>query len=184
VIVDDAMFTPLPAAASETVAALESVELATGAVTPQVRLETPDGSKGLTGMAAVDQGEFARVWGFEWVGGASDDVLSRLRRHRRREQEFAARRGFAVGDTLTVTAQNGRTAQVEVIALYRDPMLFNSFTVGQHVLEELGVPADPQLTLIAAADGVSPRSCRRRSRRRSSGSPRTSRGLRPSTSTT
>jgi putative ABC transport system permease protein len=161
VIMDGTMFTALPAPAGERVRELDSVELAAGATTPQVQITTAAGRESLTGMAAIDPATFVEVWGFDWVGDAGDDVLSRLDGDGAVvEQEFAADRGIAVGDTLQVTAQNGRTAEVRVVAMYRDPMLFNSFTVGLGVLDTLGLPADPQLTLVNGAEGVTPEALR------------------------
>ncbi|MEE4275721.1 MAG: FtsX-like permease family protein [Thermoleophilia bacterium] len=161
VIMDTTMFTPLPAPAGERIRELDSVELAAGATTPQVQITNARGRDSLTGMAAVDPDAFVEVWGFDWVGDVDDGILARLKGDGAVvEQEFAANRGIAVGDALTVTAQNGRTAEVRVVALYRDPMLFNSFTVGLGVLRTLDLPADPQLTLVNGAEGVTPEQVR------------------------
>ena len=45
------------------------------------------------------------------------------------EEQVATRKGLAVGDTVKVTAANGHKAKVEVIGLYRDPMMFDGVIV-------------------------------------------------------
>ena len=157
VVSDDAMFSALPAPGVRQVAALESVELVAGVAEPEVRVTTAGHKGSVTLMSAIDPDTFAQVWGFDWVGDASDDVLARLHDGGAVvEQEFARARGVGVGDSMTVAAQNGKTARVEVVALYRDPMLLNTFAVGHSVLRELGLPADPNLTLVNARDGIAP----------------------------
>jgi putative ABC transport system permease protein len=161
VMSDDAMFSALPAAAVRQIEALESVELVAGVAEPQIQVTTAAGGLSVTRVSAIDPDVYAEVWGFEWVGDATDVVLARLHDHGAIvEQEFALAQGLGLGDSLKVTAQNGESVDVKVVALYRDPLLFNNFAVADSVLDELGVTTDPNLTLINAREGVTPEQLR------------------------
>ena len=157
VMSDDTMFSALPAAAVRQIEGLESVDLVAGVAEPQVQVTTAGREPSVTRVSAIDPDVYAEVWGFEWVGDATDAVLARL--HDRGaivEQEFALARGLALGDSLKMTAQNGESVDLTVVAVYRDPLLFNNFAVADSTLDELGVTTDPNLTLVNASEGVTP----------------------------
>ncbi|HSL96755.1 MAG TPA: ABC transporter permease [Thermoleophilia bacterium] len=161
VMSDDTMFSALPAAAVRQIEGLESVDLVAGVAEPQVQVTTAGREPSVTRVSAIDPDVYAEVWGFEWVGDATDAVLARL--HDRGaivEQEFALARGLALGDSLKMTAQNGESVDLTVVAVYRDPLLFNNFAVADSTLDELGVTTDPNLTLVNASEGVTPEQLR------------------------
>ncbi len=151
VAIDQATFQPLPAEGVATMRAVPGVETLTTASVLQAKV---DGA-GTTALIGIDPDEWARVWHFDWRGGADDGVLARLdARSAVVEEQYAKGHGLSVGDTVELTVSNGRTADVTIIGTYRDPMLFNGVTVSDELFAALDLPTDSHLTLATAAPGV------------------------------
>jgi putative ABC transport system permease protein len=133
--------------------AVPGVQTVTGAAYAQAKL----GDRAPTSLIGIDENDWTTVWRFDWRGDASDALLAKLGDHGTViEEQYAKGNGLRVGDTVTVTASNGRTTNVTVLGLYRDPMLFNGVTVSDALLEELDLPTDTQVTMVKGVPGTDP----------------------------
>ena len=153
VAIDEATFQPLPAEGVAAMRAVPGVQTVTGAVYAQAKL----GERAPTSLIGIDPEAWATVWHFDWRGEADDALLAKLDDHGALvEDQYAKDQGLKVGDTVTVTAQNGRTAKVTILGTYRDAMLFNGVTVSDELFAELDLPTDTHVTMAKGAPGTDP----------------------------
>jgi putative ABC transport system permease protein len=118
-------FMTIPSDTAERVAAVPSVETAVSLDAQQVQAK--GGS--LAVVWGVDPFAIERVWSFDWLEG-SDAVLPKLGTSGAIvEEQTASSLGVTMGDTVPVTTVEGKKATLEVMGIYRDPMMLNGITV-------------------------------------------------------
>jgi putative ABC transport system permease protein len=125
-VIASSNFMTIPADTAAKVEAVPGVEAAVSLDAQQV--QTGNGS--LQVVWGVDPVAIRRVWAFDWITG-DDEVLSRLGADGAvLEEQTATALGVEQGDTLKVTTVEGEQAELEVLGVYRDPMMLNGITVG------------------------------------------------------
>ena len=141
----------LPADGVAALHAVAGVRTVAGATFAQAKVA----GRGTTFLNGIDERQWADVWHFDWRGDASDELLAGLGDHGAVvDEQYASGNNVDVGDTITVTVANGHKATVEILGIYRDPMLFAGVTVSTSLLDELGVPTDKDLTMVRGAPGT------------------------------
>jgi len=71
------------------------------------------------------------------------------------EAQSAAARKHDAGDTITVTAPSGRSAELTVLGFYRDSMAFTGMITGLGTFAALDIDTAAGLTLVRTEDGAS-----------------------------
>ena len=150
----------LPAAGVAAIRAVPGVQTVAGAAFAQAKL----GHRAPTWLTGIDAEHWSDVWHFDWRGDASDALLTKLGDHGAVvEEQYAEGQGLSAGDTVTVTAANGRTAKVSILGLYRDPfspafslVRTSGVTVSASLFDELGLPMDREVTMARCVPGTDP----------------------------
>jgi putative ABC transport system permease protein len=137
----------------KTVAELQQVpgvQTASGAAWTQVKVE----GSGATSIYGVDPQTWGDVWGFRWVRGGSDALLAQLdEKHVLLESESPTAKKVDAGDTITVTSQSGKKAQLTVLGFYRDQMAFTGMVTSLAVFRSLDMPTASGITLVRTSGG-------------------------------
>jgi putative ABC transport system permease protein len=150
----------LPAGGVAAMRAVPGVQTVAGAGFAQAKL----GHRAPTWLTGIDAEHWSDVWHFDWRGGASDALLAKLGDHGAVvEAQYAEGHGLSAGDTVTVTAANGRTAKVSIVGLYRDPFSpafsrtrISGVTVSAALFDKLGLPMDREVTMARGVPGTDP----------------------------
>jgi putative ABC transport system permease protein len=175
---DRSSFLTVPQATVAEVAKVDGVAAAAGAAMGQVKVA----GHGITTVFAVDPGTFDDVWGFDWKRGGSDELLAKLDSAGSAgssnlggngaggEAGDGARAATAgvvledgspaaetaeVGDTITVTAPNGKTTDLTVVGFHRDQMAFTGMVTSLATFERLGLPTGSGVTLVRTDESAS-----------------------------
>jgi putative ABC transport system permease protein len=78
-------------------------------------------------LYGVDTFLFPRVWSFDWLGDGSDELIAQLGTEGVVvEEQTAASLGVTTGARLDVLTIDGARARLEVLGLYRDPLMLNT----------------------------------------------------------
>jgi putative ABC transport system permease protein len=124
-IIAGSNFMTIPTDTAARVEAVPDVEAAVSLDAQQVQT----GSGSLQVVWGIDPVAIQRVWDFDWISG-DDEVLSRLGVDGAvLEEQSATALGVEQGDTFKVTTVEGEQAELEVLGVYRDPMMLNGITV-------------------------------------------------------
>jgi len=110
---------------------------------------------GIISANAVDPAVWPEVWGHDWRRGGSDALFAKLDATNVILEDgspIAARVG--AGDTISVTSQNGRTAELTVLGFYRDQMAYTGMMISLDTLKRLDLPTAAGMTLVRS-DGDS-----------------------------
>ncbi len=161
---DRGSFLTVPQAAVRELAALDGVAAASGSAMGRVQIA----GVGESEVYAVDPATWADVWGFKWEDGGSDELLTGLTAAAPEgagddpitggvllEAQSAAAKKHDAGDTITVTAPSGRTAELTVLGFYRDSMAFTGMITGLGTFAALDIDTAAGLTLVRTEDGAS-----------------------------
>jgi putative ABC transport system permease protein len=125
-VIASSNFMTIPTDTASKVEAVPGVEAAVSLDAQQV--QTGNGS--LQVVWGMDPVAIRRVWAFDWITG-DDEVLSRLGVDGAvLEEQTASALEVEQGDTFEVTTVEGEQAELEVLGVYRDPMMLNGITVG------------------------------------------------------
>jgi len=139
----------LPADTLSHVQGVPAVTAAAGLDVQQVQV-TGD-KKTTTALYAIEPYDFSRVWSFDWVDG-KDSVLTQLGTSGAIvEEQTANSLGLKVGKSFNLLTSEGNREKLEVVGIYRDPMMINGITVSQMAYDALF--ARPQLFMVIATTG-------------------------------
>jgi putative ABC transport system permease protein len=145
-------FLSLPSETTRRVESVPAVHTAAGVDFQQVQVNG-DPAK-MPPLYAVDPYAIARVWSFDWLEG-DDEVLGQLGADGAIvEEQTLASLGLEVGQTFDVLTIEGTKAELEVLGVYRDPMMLNGVTVGTAAYNEL-FPRPQLFMVLATTDGES-----------------------------
>jgi putative ABC transport system permease protein len=146
---------PIPAGASSALARSSDVAATSKVLIDQVKVNNK-GSNVLTDiMNGVAPANLARLYGVDWVDG-DDSVLDRLRGNSALvEEQFSKAHGVGVGDSYRVETPAGRTTELRVIGVYRDPQLLQGSIVSQDLFHGLSAARDPWVIFADTRQGVS-----------------------------
>ena len=151
VAMDSGSYQSLPAKGVAAMERTPGVETVTGVVFGQVK--TADGQT--TFFNAIEPEKWASVWRFDWRDGADDSLLAELDGDGVVvDDQTAGRRGWEVGDTLTMTSAAGRTARATVLGTYRDPFIMSGVTMSQEMCEKLDIPTKASIAMANGAPGT------------------------------
>ena len=85
---------------------------------------------------AIDQ-DAAKVYAFDWQGGGTDALLGQLGNDGAIvERDWASANGVKVGGTFEAIGPTSRVT-LKVVGQYKDPTLFNTYTVGLEAYDKL-----------------------------------------------
>jgi putative ABC transport system permease protein len=146
------MMTALPESAGEAIRRVPTVESVSGIAFQQVQVEG-----GATGtIIGIEPSDMKRQWEYRWLDGGSDALLDELGPDTAVvEEQFALDHKLAVGDTVTVLARSGETADFEIVGTYRDPNLFAGLTVSNAGWDRLFAQRDAVFYLLSVEPGAS-----------------------------
>jgi len=140
-------FLPLPGDTVRRVESVPEVVAAAGIDVQQVQVGRNEVTR--PPLYAVDPYAFERVWNFDWVEG-DDDLLVELGAGGAVvEQQTADSLGLRTGERFEVFTAEGTTAELEVLGIYRDPMMLNGLTVGTAVFDRLYPRRQPFMIVVS-----------------------------------
>ena len=154
-IVTERNFNPLPEGVERAVRDTEGVAVTSSIRFDQMRVNGKKDSGFSDVMNGVNPRELAEVYDADWLGGANDEVWSRMGPGVAAiEEQFAKTHGIAVGETFRVTGTTGETATVRAIAVYRDPLLMSGIVLDLRVFARLSTMRDPTIVLADFEQGA------------------------------
>ena len=150
-IVSGKNFLPLPA---DTVRRLEGVPVvnaAAGIDAQQIQVDDNESTR--PGLYAVDPYSIQRVWSFDWIDGDDDLLMKMGTTGAIVEEQTAASLGLKVGERFTALTAEGARTELEVLGVYRDPMMVNGITVTTATYTQLFPRPQPYLVVVATGGG-------------------------------
>ncbi len=136
-IVTGSNYLALPSESLARVQSVPGVQNAAGLSMQMVQVD-----KKLTSAMGLDPYDFARVWHFDWLGGASDKLLLRLGTDKAVvEKDTASSLGLTVGKRFTMVNADGDKATYEVVGEYRDPTMLTGIAVSDAGFRRIAPPA-------------------------------------------
>ncbi|NLE23277.1 MAG: FtsX-like permease family protein [Actinobacteria bacterium] len=145
-VIGSSNFMTIPSDTAARVQAVQGIEAAVSLDAQQVQA----GNGSLQVVFGLDATAIRRVWSFDWFSG-DDEVLARLGTDGAIvEEQVADALGVERGGTIAVTTAEGRTAELKVLGVYRDPMMLTGITVGSAGYEAL-FPRPQVLMVVAKA---------------------------------
>jgi putative ABC transport system permease protein len=144
-------FLPIPASVERQVQGVPALDAAAGVYGQQVQAEGDT----LVVVYGVDPYTFSRVWQFDWLGDANDDLLGQLGGEGVLvEEQTAGTLGIAVGQRVNVLTADGVRAGLKVIGQYRDPIMLNGMIVTTTAYDALFSTRQLFMVLGSTAAGV------------------------------
>ncbi len=134
-IIAGANFLPLPADTVRRVESVPDVVAAAGIDVQQVQVDDNEVTR--PALYAVDPYVFERVWTFDWVDGEDELLLQLGNSGAIVEQQTADALALRVGERFEVLTAEGTTTELEVLGVYRDPMMINGVTVSTAAYDDL-----------------------------------------------
>lgn len=125
-MVSSSNFLTLPADTVRRVQSVPSVDVTAGLTMQQVQTN----GDSLYTLYGVDPLSLSRVWDFEWLGDGDDALLGALTADTViLEEQTAEGLSVETGDTVSVATADGREADLEVLGVYRDPIMLDGMVV-------------------------------------------------------
>jgi len=129
-----------------------AVVSAAGLDVQQVQIDGNETS--MPALYAIDPFTFAQVWNFDWIDG-NDKLLLELGSDGAIVEEQTARSlGLKVGKTFKLLTAGGTQATLDVLGIYRDPMMINGITVNKALYDTL-YPRSQLFMVMVSTGGVS-----------------------------
>ncbi|MBN2204207.1 MAG: ABC transporter permease [Thermoleophilia bacterium] len=151
-VITGANFLPLPAETVRRVESVPEVDAAAGIELQQVQVDGNETTR--PPLYAADPYTLERVWDFDWIDG-DDDVLLELEGGGAvLEQQTADSLGLRVGQGFEVLTAEGTTTDLEVLGIYRDPIMLNGLLVSTAVYDRL-YPRRQPFMILASTGGAS-----------------------------
>ncbi len=131
---------------------MPAVVSAAGLDVQQVQVDGNETS--MPALYAIDPFAFAQVWSFDWIDG-NDELLLELGSDGAIVEEQTARSlGLKVGETFKLLTAEGTRATLDVLGIYRDPMMINGITVNKALYDTL-YPRSQLFMVMVSTGGVS-----------------------------
>ncbi len=125
-IVSSSNFLTLPADTVRRVQGVPNIDVSAGLDVQQVQTNGDN----LYTLYGADPLSLGRVWNFEWLGDGDDALLGALTVDTViLEEQTAEGLSVETGDTVSVATADGREADLEVIGVYRDPIMLDGMVV-------------------------------------------------------
>ena len=139
----------------DTVDRLQGVPAVVSAAGLDVQQVQIDGNEtSMPALYAIDPFTFAQVWNFDWIDG-NDKLLLELGSDGAIVEEQTARSlGLKVGKTFKLLTAEGTQATLDVLGIYRDPMMINGITVNKALYDTL-YPRSQLFMVMVSTGGVS-----------------------------
>jgi putative ABC transport system permease protein len=151
VVQDRTAFLGVPQKTIRSLDAVQGVDTAAG--TGYADLQVRKG--GVMSAYAVDPTVFARVWALDWRQGGSDALFGKLDAHHVLLEDGSPLAGTVkTGDTITVTTQGSKKAQLTVLGFYRDQMAFTGMITSLDAFKALDLPTASVITMVRTQDGA------------------------------
>ncbi len=145
-VISGGNFVTLPTNTTSRVQDIPNIDVAAGLNAQQVQAEGDT----VTTLYGVETAAFDSVWDMDWVSGGDDALLAELDAGSVViEEQTAERLAVGVGDTVSVATVDGGEAELEVIGVYRDPIILGGMVVGDEAYSSLF--AKPQLFTVVAS---------------------------------
>jgi putative ABC transport system permease protein len=146
-IISGANFLPLPADTVRRVESVPEVVAAAGIDVQQVQVDDNEVTR--PPLYAVDPYAFERVWTFDWVDGEDELLLQLGDSGAIVEQQTADALALRVGERFEVLTAEGTTTELEVLGVYRDPMMINGVTVSTEAYDDLFPRRQPFMVVVS-----------------------------------
>ena len=150
-VVSGGNYLTLPASTVDAVAGVPEVASVAGIGAQQVQT----GDEDVVPVFTADPDALSAVWHFEWLGDADDGVLDALDADAVViEEQTAESLGVKAGDTLSVTTVEGTEADLEVLAVYRDPIMLNGLLISDDAYGTLFAKAQLYMVIASREEGA------------------------------
>ena len=148
---DRTAFMGVPQKTIRSLDAVQGVDTAAGTGYADVKVK----NGGVMSAYAVDPTVFARVWAFDWKLGGSDALFAKLDAHHVLLEDGSPLAGkVKAGDTIAVTTQGGKKANLAVLGFYRDQMAFTGMVTSLDAFKALNLPTASVITMVRTQDGA------------------------------
>ena len=152
-VLSGANFLPLPAEAIRAAEAVPSAEVVSALNVQQVEAGP---NRAATAVYGIDYGTFQRLWQFDWIDG-DDELLEQLGGGGVVvEEQTADTLGVTTGGSVAVTTADGKKGSLEVLGVYRDPMMLNGLTVSRQGYDALFPRPQYFMAFVKTAGGATP----------------------------
>ena len=139
---------------SDTVTRLQGLPAVDAAAGIDMQVVQVDGRQdSIVSLYAVDPATFGRVWSFDWIDG-KDEVLGQLGTSGAIvERTDADTLALKVGKKFTALTAEGTSTKLEVLGIYRDPMMINGVTISKMAYDELYPRSQLFMVMVATGGG-------------------------------
>jgi len=139
------MMSTLPAATGVAIRSVSDVDAVSGIAFQQVEVDGGD----VGTIIGIEPDEMQKQWDYRWLQGGTNALLGGLGPDEAIvEEQFALTHDLEIGDTVSVKARSGKTADFEIIGEYRDPNLFAGLTVANEGWDRLFPDRDAAFFLV------------------------------------
>jgi putative ABC transport system permease protein len=153
---------PIPSGAGAAIAGVSSVDASSPQFIDHIQVNGGAQKPTTDLLNGVAPEQMGAVYEFDWLGGGTDALLSKVSGASAVvEEQFAEAHGIRVGERFSVQTAAGSRVQLEALGIYRDPILILGVVVDQKTFERASAVSDPFAFLLKATDGTSPATVKR-----------------------
>ena len=145
---------PIPADATDAIAALPEVGAYSDVLLDQVKVNGEKSSVVTDIMNGVNSFQIGGVYDIDWVEG-DHSVLARLHgTNAIVEEQFAKAHDVGVGDSYNVETPTGGKARMRVIGIYHDPQMLQGTIVSKRLFDRISAARDPWIIFAQPSAGA------------------------------